>query len=78
MFSDSDRLCVGLKQSRKAILEDNAKKVFVALDADDFIKDEIRALSEKKNIPLNVENTMKQLGEECNIEVGAAVVVVLK
>lgn len=76
VLDDPAGRCVGLKQSRKAIGEGKAGKVYIAFDADAAIKEEFKLLCENKKIPYTEKYSLEQLGEMCDIEVGAAVVTV--
>ncbi len=78
MFGEGDRLCIGLKQSKKAITASQADRVYIAYDADPEIRDEVKSLCMKEEIPFNFQYTMQQLGEAGGIKVSAAVVAVLK
>ena len=69
---------IGMKQSKKMILAGRAAKVFVAHDSDPQIQDMFRELCEEKGIGVNDEGTLSQLGKACGINVGAAVVTLLK
>lgn len=69
---------IGLKQSRKAIVEGIADSVFIACDAEERVIAPIKELCRANGIKAVCEFTMIQLGEACGIEVGAAVVAVLK
>ncbi|PKM79623.1 MAG: 50S ribosomal protein L7Ae-like protein [Firmicutes bacterium HGW-Firmicutes-14] len=63
---------IGTKQTLKAVEKGLARKVYVALDADQHV---IKPLIEKcqdKGIPVAVADTMKALGKACGIEVGCA------
>ena len=68
---------IGVKQSRKAIREGRAKRVFLAYDADPAITDPVAASCEAAGIPVETGHTMAQLGHACRITVGASVVVTL-
>ena len=68
---------VGVKQSRKAIREGRAKRVYLACDADPAITDPVAESCAGAGIPVEVGCTMAQLGHACRITVGASVVVVL-
>ena len=68
---------IGVKQSRKAIREGRAKRVFLACDADPAITDPVAASCEEAGIPVETGHTMAQLGQACRITVGASVVVTL-
>lgn len=70
---------IGLKQTIKAIKEDRGKKVYIAKDAADNIKNNIiRLCNEKENLEIVYVNTMKELGEACGIEVNASTALLLK
>lgn len=76
-LSTEDKV-VGIKQSKKVIKEGRAAAVFVAADADARVKDPICALCSEKGVETVSVPTMKELGEACGIEVGAAVAVLLR
>jgi len=68
---------VGVKQSRKAIREGRAAKVFLAADADPAVTGPIEEDCAARDIPMEREYTMAQIGKACRITVGAAVAVLL-
>ena len=68
---------VGLKQALRAVKQDAAESVFIAMDADKKFTAPILELCNQKNIPVEFADTMEQLGKSCGIEVGAAVVAVI-
>lgn len=78
MLDDPAGRCVGIKQSRKVIDADKAEKVYIAFDADAAIKEEFKLLCESKKIPYTEKYSLEQLGEMCNIEVGAAIVAIYR
>ena len=69
---------IGMKQSKKMILAGRAAKVYVAHDSDPQIQDMFWDLCSKAGISVNDESTLSQLGKACGINVGAAVVTLLK
>ena len=74
-----DGRAIGLKQSLKAIRNGEAEKVYLANDASENIIDSLmEACVEMKVSQIIREHTMAQLGEFAEIDVGAAVLVVLK
>lgn len=73
-----EKKVIGLKQSKKAILEGRAAHVHVAADAQSHITAPILELCEKMHLSVTTWESMKSLGEACAIDVGAAVAVVLK
>ena len=68
---------IGVKQSRKAIRDGQAKQVYLACDADPAITEPILSSCIQKGIPTEGNFTMTQLGQACGITVGASVVVLL-
>ena len=68
---------VGVKQSRKAIADGRAVRVFVALDAEQRVLRPIGDLCREKNVSVEEVATMAELGKACCIDVGAAVVTIL-
>ena len=69
---------IGVKQSRKAVRDGRAKRVYLACDADPAITDPVAASCEAAGIPVETDHTMAQLGQACRITVGASVVAVLQ
>ena len=74
----SEKKSVGLKQSRKAIKEGSARRVFVALDADERVRVPVAELCREAGVELTEVPTMAELGRACGINVGAAVAALLK
>lgn len=66
------RRTVGLKQTVKAIKNGTAKKVYLAEDADDFIKQSVLDVCRDKNIQIIYVNSMKEFGDACGIDIGAS------
>ena len=73
----SQEQVIGVKQSRKAVREGRAKRVYLACDADPAITEPVAVSCEAAGIPVETEHTMAQLGRACRITVGASVVAVL-
>ena len=69
---------IGVKQSRKAIRDGRARRVFVACDADPAITEPVADGCASAGIPVETGHTMAQLGKACRITVGASVVAVLQ
>lgn len=63
---------VGLKQTVKAIKNGTTKKVYLAEDADDFIKKSVLDVCRDKDIQIIYVNNMKELGDACGIDIGAS------
>ena len=73
----SQEKVIGVKQSRRAIREGLAKRVFLADDADPVITDPVAESCNSAGIPVETGYTMAQLGQACRITVGASVVALL-
>ena len=73
----SQEKVIGVKQSRRAIREGRAKRVFLAIDADPAITDPVADSCLDAGIPVETGHTMAQLGQACRITVGASVVAIL-
>ncbi|MDD3704647.1 MAG: ribosomal L7Ae/L30e/S12e/Gadd45 family protein [Clostridiaceae bacterium] len=63
---------VGLKQTVKAIKNGTTKKVYLAKDADEFIKKSVLDVCSDKDIQIIYVNNMKELGDACGIDIGAS------
>lgn len=74
----SQEKVIGVKQSRKAIRDGLAKRVYLACDADPAITGPVADSCAAEGIFVDTAYTMAQLGQACRITVGAAVVAVLK
>lgn len=69
---------IGIKQTLKAVENNTAKVVFIAMDADEKITGSLKELCLSNNVALEYVDTMKQLGKAVGIEVGASAVCLLK
>lgn len=68
---------IGQKQTVKAIRENRAKTVYFAADADERIVKPVVELCREHKVETVEVATMKELGEACKIDVGAAVAATL-
>ncbi|MGO5028521.1 ribosomal L7Ae/L30e/S12e/Gadd45 family protein [Candidatus Agathobaculum pullicola] len=69
---------IGVKQSKKAIRDGKAAEVFVALDAEKRVVGPVYELCSETDTKLTEITTMTELGDAAGIDVGAAVVTVLR
>lgn len=69
---------VGIKQTKKYAEMGKLDGVFLAADADPRITGQLKAICNEKAITVHTVETMKQLGKAAGIDVGAAVVGLLK
>lgn len=69
---------IGVKQAIRALESDSAALVYVAGDADRQVIAEVLALCLVKDVEMIKVDSRAELGSACGIDVGAAVVAVLK
>ena len=65
---------VGAKQTRRALKDGRAKRVYMAKDADPRLLQPLVQEAVRQRVPLIQVDTMRRLGEACGISVGAAIV----
>lgn len=71
-------LVVGAKQTLKALNEDKLSEVFIAQDAEKYVIRGIQEAALNKNATITFVASMKKLGKDCGISVGAATAGILK
>lgn len=71
-LKQSKNKVVGLKQTVKVIKNNTASKVYIAQDADEYIKSTVMDAVKNTDIQIIYINTMKELGEACGIDIGAS------
>lgn len=69
---------VGAKQTRRALHDGRAVRVYLAENADPAVTGPIRALCDQRQIPTAVVPSMRELGEACGIAVGSAVAALVR
>ena len=69
---------VGVKQTRRAVNDGKAVRVFLAEDADPRVTEPVAALCAERSIPVERVAQMKELGSACGIAVGSAVAALLR
>ena len=68
---------VGVKQTRRAIEDGRAARVFLAEDADPRVTGPVEELCARQNIPVERVPHMRELGSACGIAVPSAVAALL-
>ena len=68
---------VGAKQTKRALRDGRAARVFLAKDADPILTESVEAMSLEHQVEVEWIATMKELGKACGIAVGAAVAATL-
>jgi len=69
---------VGIKQVKRALNSNDIEAVFIAMDVENKITDEIVQICTNKHIQLIYVENMKKLGDACGIDVNAATAALLK
>ena len=63
---------VGLRTTLRAVQSDKALRVYVAEDADVFVRRRVQEAASAANVPYEYVATMKDLGESCGLSVKTA------
>ena len=69
---------VGAKQTRRALQDGRAVRVYLAEDADPSVTSPIEALCAENGVEIVHVPTMRAMGQACGIAVGAAVAAVVR
>lgn len=69
---------VGIKQVKRALTSHEVDILYLANDADEFIKQQVLELAKDRKIQIIELETMRELGDACGIDVGAATAALLK
>lgn len=72
-----EKKVIGIKQSKKAILNNEGKLLYIAKDANPIVTSSIIEIANEKGIDIVYIDTMKKLGIMCDIDVKTAVAVIL-
>ena len=71
-------ITVGTKSLIRRLNAGEVREVFLAEDADMYLKKKLSALCEEKGVPVNEAPSMLALGQACGVKIGTAAVGVLK
>ena len=63
---------VGTKQVLRALKAGTLRRVYVANDADTFLFQRVILAAEAARVPVTRVPTMKELGQACGVDIGAA------
>jgi large subunit ribosomal protein L7A len=69
---------VGLKQTLKALKNNKGKVLYIAKDADNSITEPILELAKVNSLQIIFVDTMKELGNLCDIDVASATALLLE
>ena len=68
---------VGVKQVRRALNAGRAKRLYLARDADPHLTQPLAEQAREQGVETHWLDSMKELGRDCGIAVGAAVAAVI-
>ncbi|OPL08161.1 MAG: hypothetical protein AVO33_01710 [delta proteobacterium ML8_F1] len=77
-LQEARNIRVGIKQSTRALMEDRVLKVFIAENADQHVIRRIVEMAQGKHVEIIRVPTMRDIGQACQIDVGAATAVIIK
>ena len=69
---------VGVKQSKRALRDGQAARLYIAMDADPRLLQPLVQEAVNRQVPVQQVPSMRELGASCGIAVGAAVAVSLR
>ena len=69
---------VGVRQSLRAVREGNAETVFVAMDADPRMRQQVEKEAEANSVPVRLVATMEELADLCRVDVPSAAAAIRK
>ena len=75
---DTQACVIGTRQVMRALEQRTLARAMLAQDADKALQDKLTAALEQAGVPFEWTDSMKELGKQCGINVGAAVVGILK
>ena len=74
----SARKVVGVKQSERSVVAGEVSRAYIAKDAHERVTAPFMKQCRENNVSIVMVESMAELGHACGIDVGAAVVAVLK
>lgn len=69
---------IGTKQTMRMVEQGQADEVYVAEDADPRLTSKVIALCNRNSVKVTYVDTMDNLGKACGIQVGAAMVAIVR
>ncbi|XJZ27432.1 50S ribosomal protein L7ae-like protein [Bacillota bacterium Lsc_1132] len=74
----ANKVIIGTKQTVRALKDGKVQELVVAADADPKVTTKMIHQAQELSIPILYVDSMKKLGRACGIEVGAAVVAIIR
>lgn len=75
--SQAMRTVAGTRQALREITRGRARRVYIAMDAQERIISEVRQAAKSANVPVEEISDMAELGRRCRIAVSCAVAVLV-
>ena len=75
---EQNKIVIGKKQTLRALLKNEAQKVYVSKDADFHVTEPIVGACKDHGVEIIYFDNMRELGIACGIDVNAAAAAVLK
>jgi len=75
---DQNKVVIGKKQTLRALLKNEAEKVYISKDADFHVTEPIVDVCKENGVEIIYFDNMRELGTACGIDVNAAAAAVLK
>ncbi|MGI5901625.1 MAG: ribosomal L7Ae/L30e/S12e/Gadd45 family protein [Desulfitobacteriia bacterium] len=72
------KIVVGLKQTLRALENDEVQRIYFAKDADALLIKPVLELANSKQVEIYEVQSMSELGRACGIKVGASVAAILE
>ncbi len=69
---------VGVRQTLRAIKQDRAEAIFLAMDAGPALRGEVEQAARDANVPLQMVATMEELAALCRVDVPSAAAAVYR
>ena len=69
---------VGVRQTLRAIKQDRAEAVFLAMDAGPALRGAVEQAAKEANVPLQMVATMEELAALCRVDVPSAAAAVYR
>ena len=69
---------IGMKQTLRALKNNEVKAVYIARDAEERVVQDIKETAKEKNVQIVFVPSMEELGKSFGIEIGAATAGLLK
>ena len=73
-----EKQVVGLKESKRALLKGQVKKLIIAEDAQDHVIEPLLQIAQQNSVEVFYVDSMKALGKQYGIGLKAAAVAILK